>query len=139
MNAKKVILLVEPDREFRKAVRKILKRLGYKVITASDGGEALKLLSDTTVDLILSALMMPNVDGMELMDEVNRAKINVPVVFLTAYGDVESYMDLMNKGAFDYLNKPVKEHEVLRVTKSALGYSGDFHFVPSSSGAHAFA
>jgi len=125
MNVKKAILLVEPDHEFRKTMGKTLEGLGYRVLAARDGHEALDILPNSAVDLIISALKMPNVDGKELLEEINRAKLSVPVIFLTAYGDVESYMDLMNKGAFDYLNKPVTKREILRVAGSALGERSD--------------
>ena len=98
----------------------MLEKSSYTVVTANEGQEALSILSNNAVDLIFSAVRMPNVGGMELMEEVNRTKLRVPIIFLTAYGDVESYMDLMNMGAFDYLNKPAKEEEILRIIWSAL-------------------
>jgi FixJ family two-component response regulator len=69
---------------------------------------------------------MPNIDGLELMEEIRRRRIDVPVIFVTGYGEVESYMDLMNMGAFDYLNKPIDPKELFRVVESALeGCSGE--------------
>jgi DNA-binding NtrC family response regulator len=121
MENKKTILFVQPDREFRKAIKKVLEKSGYVVITASEGREALDILSNNTVDLVISALRMPNINGMELMGEINRTKMSLPVIFLTVYGDVESYMDLMNMGAFDYINMPVNDQEILRVARSAIG------------------
>lgn len=120
MEDRKVILFIEPRQEFRKAIVNTLERSGYRVITTRDGREALSTLPDNIVDLIISAVKMPNVNGFDLMQEINRTKIDVPVVFLTAYGDVESYLYLMNMGAFDYLDKPVKEQDLLRVTRNAL-------------------
>jgi len=124
MNSKKTILFAEPDRECRKTIREMLEKSGYAVVTANEGREALSILATNTVDLIISALRMPNVGGLELLGEVQRTKLRVPVIFLTGYGDVESYMDLMNMGAFDYLNKPAREEEILRVTRSALEDDG---------------
>ena len=121
MESKKTILFVEPDREFRKAIKKVLEKSGYDVVSASEGREALDILSTNTADLVISALRMPGIDGMELMGEINRTRMSVPVIFLTSYGDVESYMDLMNMGAFDYINMPVNDQEILRVAKSAIG------------------
>lgn len=120
MKSKETILLIQPDRELRKAIKKILEKSGYEVVTAGEGHEALDVLSNNTIDLVISALRMPGINGMELMGEISRTRMSVPVIFLTAYGDVESYMDLMNMGAFDYINLPVNDHEILRVTRYAL-------------------
>lgn len=139
MNDKRSILCIEPDQEFRKALRMTLQKAGHTVITARDGQEALTILSNNVFDLVISALRMPHVDGMELMEEVNRTRKGMPVIFLTAYGDVESYMDLMNMGAFDYLNKPVAVQEILRVTMNALGDKGNASLFANSSRANALA
>jgi len=120
MKAKKSILIVEPGLGFQKEIRKLLEKSGYSVAIARDGQEALDILSNSGFDLIVSALHMPNVDGIQLMREIKRTKMSIPVIFITAYGDVESYMDLMNMGAFDYLNTPVEEQELLRIARSAV-------------------
>jgi len=120
MNEKQSILLVDDDKEFCMSIAKMFERYDYMITVAGDGQEALDLLSEKTFDLILSDLRMPGVDGMALMEEIKRKKIHSAVVFLTGYGEVESYMDLMNMGAFEYLNKPADVQEVLRVIKRAL-------------------
>ncbi|GAB4346489.1 MAG: hypothetical protein Kow0099_27770 [Candidatus Abyssubacteria bacterium] len=114
------ILLVDDDREFCKAMKRMLEGAGYRMAAKHDGVEALEALSQGSFDLIISDLRMPNLDGMELMHEIVKRGIDVPVVFLTGFGEVESYMDLMNMGAFDYLNKPVNKQEILRVAKAAM-------------------
>jgi DNA-binding NtrC family response regulator len=120
MNNKQSILLVDDDQEFRKAMKKMFEKSGYDVTVAADGQEALVALAEKSFDLIISDLRMPNLNGMELMEELKRRKINLPVIFITAYGEVESYMDLMNLGAFEYINKPVKGQEILGVVRKAL-------------------
>jgi DNA-binding NtrC family response regulator len=120
MNNRQSILLVDDDPEFRKAMKKMFEKSGYDVTVAADGQEGLDALSEKTFDLIISDLRMPNLNGMELMEELKRRKINLPVIFITAYGEVESYMDLMNLGAFEYINKPVKGQEILAVVRKAL-------------------
>lgn len=120
MNSRQSILLVDDDPEFRKAMKKMFEKSGYNVTVAADGQEALEALSEESFDLIISDLRMPNLNGMELMEELKRRRINLPVIFITAYGEVESYMDLMNLGAFEYINKPVKGQEILGVVRKAL-------------------
>jgi two-component system response regulator (stage 0 sporulation protein F) len=115
MEERKSILIVDDDHEYCMALRKVLERVGYNVTITADGIQALELLSENVFDLIISDLRMPNMDGSTLMEEIKRKRIDVPVVFITGYGEVESYMDLMNMGAFEYLNKPVKGEEILRI------------------------
>ena len=114
------ILFVDDDYEFRKTMKKIFERRGYDFVGAADGIEALELLSERTFDLIISDLRMPNLDGIGLMEEIRRQSMDLPIIFLTAHGEIESYMDLMNMGAFDYLNKPISAPEMLRVVQRAL-------------------
>ena len=120
MNDKQTILFVDDDCEYCKAMKKVFEKSGYNVTLATDGCEALHILSNITFDLIISDLRMPRMNGYELMEEIVRRKIVTPVIFLTAYGGVESYMDLMNMGAFDYLNKPVEGREILNAVRNAL-------------------
>ncbi len=120
MNCRQSILLIDDDQEYCRAMQKLFERRGYEISLAADGQEALEAISEKVFDLILSDLRMPNLDGIELMEEIKRRKIDVPVIFLTGFGEVESYMDLMNMGAFDYLNKPIDLKELLRVVETAL-------------------
>ena len=120
MDEKQSILLVDDDQEFRKAMKKMFERSGFAVTLAADGREALDILSKNTFDLIISDLRMPNLNGMQLMEELKKKDVKIPVIFITAYGEVESYMDLMNLGAFEYINKPVKGQEILNVARKAL-------------------
>ncbi len=125
MNDRHSILLVDDEPEFRKAMQRMFEKSGYDVTVAGDGEEALQHLSNLGFDLIISDLRMPNLNGLELMEEIKRKKISVPVIFITAYGEVESYMDLMNLGAFEYLHKPIKGQEILTVAKKAIESHGN--------------
>ena len=115
------ILFLDDDPEFCRAMASMFERSGYKTAIANDGCEAFDMISNEAFDLIFSELRMPGLTAIKLMQEVSRRKIKVPVIFLTARGEVESYMDLMNMGAFDYLTKPIKGKEILRVAEKALG------------------
>jgi len=119
MRGNPAILLVDDDLEFRKAMKRLFEKSGYDIAIAADGNEALEALSDRAFDLIISDLRMPNLDGIELMGEITKRGLKTPIVFLTAYGEVESYMDLMNLGAFEYVNKPIKGKEILEMVRRA--------------------
>ena len=114
------VLIVDDDPEFRKAMGRMFEKSGYETKITGDGNEALEVLSNETFDLIISDLRMPKLDGVELMSEIRRKGLETPIIFLTAYGEVESYMDLMNLGAFEYVNKPIKGQEILDVAKRAI-------------------
>ncbi len=120
LTSRRSILFVDDDQEFLRTMKRLLERFGYEFTGVNDGLQALELLSDTTFDVIISDLRMPNLDGLEFMAELKRKSVTSPVIFLTGYGEVESYLDLMNMGAFDYLNKPVGGQDLLRVVRRAL-------------------
>jgi DNA-binding NtrC family response regulator len=117
---KHTILLVDDDKEFRKALKRMFEKEGYAITAAADGHEALDTLSDNEFDLVISDLRMPNLDGIQLMGELRRQGLDTPIIFLTAFGEVESYMDLMNLGAFEYVNKPVKSRKILEIAQRAI-------------------
>ncbi len=121
---KKKILLVDDDIEFRKAMARMFEKSGYIVYRASDGLEALDVLSAEEIDLVISDLRMPSLDGTELIVAIKRIGLSMPIIFVTAFGEVESYMDVMNLGAFKYVNKPVKANEILSIAKEALSEFG---------------
>ncbi|RJP69075.1 MAG: response regulator [Candidatus Abyssobacteria bacterium SURF_17] len=120
MRQKNCVLLVDDDREFCSAMKKLLEKAGCEVAVTGDGYEALRVLSDSAFDLIIADLRMPKLGGVEFMEEINRREIDTPVIFVTGYGEVESYMTLMNMGAFDYITKPFSGKELLRIVRRAM-------------------
>ena len=105
----------------------MLEKQGYDVAVAGNGREAIDTLSENAFDLVISEVRMPVLDGIGLIEEINMRGIDVSVVFLTAHGEVESYMDLMNMGAFDYINKPLKEQGIVNLVRRALEESRERH------------
>ncbi len=102
------ILLVDDERLFRKVLRKTLTREGYKVLEAADGIEALALLKRNRPDLLILDYRMPKMNGRELLLRINEEKIDVPVIMLSAYGNIQLAVDCLKLGAVDYLEKPVE-------------------------------
>lgn len=115
------ILLVDDDHEFSKAMKRMFEKSGYAITLAGDGQAALDILAKQRFDLIITDLRMPVMDGNQLMEEISRRKIDTPIIFLTAYGEVKSYMDVMNLGAFEYIHKPVRKKDILGIVERALG------------------
>lgn len=106
------ILVVEDDNDLREALIDTLRLAGYGVIHATDGIDALRQLEATPVDLVVSDIQMPNMDGQQLLKKIRQKHAEVPMMLMTAYGTIQQAVDAMRDGAVDYLVKPF-EAEVL--------------------------
>jgi len=113
-------LLVEDRASLRNALKEILEREGYEVQAASEGGEAMTLIVSGGYDLALFDLKMPVHNGLELLKESRSRWPSVPVILLTAYGSVETAVEAMKEGAFDFLSKPVDPDLLLLRIQRAL-------------------
>ncbi len=108
------VLVVEDDRPLQDALVTTLETAGFHVLAAADGGEALKLLNDTAVDLIVSDVQMQPVDGRELLRRLQQRPSPPPVLLMTAYGTIDQAVAAMRDGAVDYLVKPFEAEELER-------------------------
>ncbi len=117
------ILAVDDEEPFRRLLKKELTRKGYAVEVASDGGEALRLLGDRAFDVILLDVVMPGVDGITLMKKLREDSSSPPVIVLTGKATVETAVEAMKNGAYDYLTKPYKLDELVIVIDRAFEYS----------------
>lgn len=108
----KRILLVDDEENARIALSRLLTREGYIVDTVANGFEALNHLREHDVNLIVTDINMPEMDGISFLREVNRSFPGSNVIMITAYGGVESYIEAINLGAFEYINKPVRIEEL---------------------------
>jgi DNA-binding NtrC family response regulator len=113
----KRILVVDDEENARIALSKILTREGYDVVSAGNGYEALNYLRGKEVELIITDINMPEMNGMTFLRELNRSHPASNVIMITAYGEVESYIEAMNLGAFEYINKPVKFEELNKIIR----------------------
>ena len=118
---KVTILTVEDDASMRELLKKVLEKNDYRVLEAKDGKEALALVKNhPEISLVLSDIRMPKMNGMSLLEKIVDSKSKLKVILITAFGEVEQYLDAMNTGAFEYLNKPFENQELLDVVKRAL-------------------
>ena len=108
------ILVVEDDPHLKDALVSALETAGHAVLAAGDGGEALELLEDASVDLVVTDVQMAPVDGRELLRSLRRRHPQLPVVMMTAYGTIEQAVAAMRDGAVDYLVKPFEADELER-------------------------
>jgi two-component system, response regulator FlrC len=114
MSSRATILVVEDDRPLQDALVTTLSLAGFKVLAAGDGGEALKVLGDQPVDLIVSDVQMQPVDGRELLRRLQQRQSSPPVLLMTAYGTIDQAVAAMREGAVDYLVKPFEADELER-------------------------
>ena len=110
------ILIVEDDKELSLLFQKVLEKSGYQVKSASDGAQALEVLDREYIDLIISDIMMPVMDGYELVSELRSAGYQIPVLMITAKSSFDDMRQGFLSGSDDYMVKPVNVNEmVLRV------------------------
>lgn len=114
------VLVVDDDAEMRELVFDVLKDRGHQITTAGSGQEALKLLAEQDVAVVLTDLRMKGMQGTELLQEVKRLYPDIGVILMTAFGSVETAVEAMKQGASDYLIKPVKSEEMIRVVERAV-------------------
>src|SRR5690606_14837517 len=111
------ILVVDDERNTREGLKWALESQANDVILAGDGEQALEMITDNRVDLIISDLKMPKMDGMELLQHVRDEHPDTEFVMLTGHGTVETAVEAMKMGAFDYLMKPVNLEELSLLVK----------------------
>jgi response regulator RpfG family c-di-GMP phosphodiesterase len=114
------VLIVDDEKFIRDILADFLGMEGYIVRTAEDGTAALEELSHAHYDLIISDLKMPRMGGIELLDAIGVAAPNALTVIMTGFGTVETAIDAMKRGAYDYILKPFKVEEVIRVVQRGI-------------------
>src|SRR3982750_4972971 len=114
------LLVAEDEANLRLVIQKELQRLGYRVQVAPDGEAALRKLEEGNVDVLLSDINMPRMDGMELLRRVHERPNPPEVIMLTGQATVETAVEAMKLGAYDYLTKPYSITELdIRVKQAA--------------------
>jgi two-component system response regulator HydG len=114
------VLVVDDDRANLDSVARIFQRESLATLTASNGTEALELLRKPEVSVMVTDLMMPGMDGQELLKAARTIRPDVEVVLMTAYGTVETAVAAMKDGAYDFITKPLKRHSLVKAVQKAL-------------------
>lgn len=113
------ILVVDDDEIARDVVVSLLSREGYPVVAARDGLEAIRLLRIDDIKLVITDFRMPGADGIEVLRSAVRINPDIAVVILTAYGTLDTALEAMKEGAYDYITKPFKMQEILILVENA--------------------
>jgi nitrogen regulation protein NR(I) len=116
----KQVLVVDDEPNLRRVLSAQLSRDGYDVHTPEDGKQALSVLAEHHIDLVITDLRMPGVDGMEVLRRALELDPELPVVMITAHGTVDNAVEALKLGAFDYITKPFDQREVRTIVRKAL-------------------
>jgi two-component system NtrC family response regulator len=114
------ILLVDDDESLRRVTEYNLREEGYRVVTAADGTGALDRFTEGPVDLVVTDVRMPGLDGLELLARVKAMQPDIPVILLTAHATIDSAVEAMKLGAVDYLTKPFSRDQLRAAVRRAL-------------------
>jgi len=114
------VLIVDDDESLRKIIEFNLKNRGYHTISVDSGEKALAELHKSDIDLIISDMKMPGMDGIELLTKVHGIESDLPVIFITAFGSVEKAVESIKLGAYDYITKPFDTEEFLHKVNKAV-------------------
>ncbi len=119
----KVVLIVDDEKILRESMASLLEDEGYEPIQAENGRVAHEILLERSVDVVLSDVRMPEMDGMSLLAHIKQLAPQTPVIMMTAYGTVEDAVSAIHIGAWDYLLKPVQFDDLLLKIKRAIEFS----------------
>jgi DNA-binding NtrC family response regulator len=122
MKSKRRILVVDDDESLRRVVQFQLEQRGYEVRTASGGAQALHVMHQSPQDLVITDLQMPGLSGLELLNKIRAESPEISVIMVTAFGTVETAVDAMKAGAYDYITKPVNPEELILTIERALAH-----------------
>ncbi len=114
------IMIVDDDPSLREFLEIFFAKEGYKVCSAATGKEALKIIQEQEISLVLSDIRMPEMDGVTLLKEIKAIEPQIPVILITAFASLETAVDAMKEGAWDYLTKPFRLDEIREVVDQAL-------------------
>jgi DNA-binding NtrC family response regulator len=113
------ILIIDDERAIRRAMREILEFEEFEVEEAENGKEGLEKAKSTTFDIIFCDIKMPLMDGMEVLDELIKAKVESPVIMISGHGNIDTAVQAIKKGAFDFIEKPLDLNRILVTIRNA--------------------
>ncbi len=120
-NQPKTVLIVDDEPENRRIYAEILNDLGYRTIEAPDGEEALaRVRQEAGIDLVIADYRMPKMNGLQFIESLRSILPAVPMIMVTAFANVESYLQSFSLGVFEYMNKPFSRAEFVRIVRAAL-------------------
>ena len=114
------ILIVDDEKNYPFILGAVLEEEGFEILTANSGQQALEILRSTEVDLVLTDMKMPSMNGIELLEHIKRMGKDYPVIMMTAYGTVDKAVEAMQKGAYSYILKPFDNQRLVIYVNKAI-------------------
>jgi two-component system, NtrC family, nitrogen regulation response regulator NtrX len=114
------ILIIDDEKSIRKTLTEILSYEGYKIDEAGDGEEGLRKFKEKTYDLVLCDIKMPKLDGIEFLEKAKQINPDVPIIIISGHGNIETAVEAVKKGAFDYISKPPDLNRMLITLRNAM-------------------
>ncbi len=116
------IIIVDDEPDLLDLLKLILtEKTDYRVLTTTDPYEALSWCREYSADVLISDLRMPQLEGIELLKLLKEQDVTIPFIIMTAYGTIESAVEAMRQGAFDYITKPFRKEQIIMTIRKALG------------------
>lgn len=119
-NPMATLLIIDDEKAIRKTLTEILSFEGYKIEEAADGEEGLKKFKEKTFDVVLCDIKMPKIDGMEFLQKATEAAPDVPVIMISGHGNIETAVEAVKKGAYDFIQKPPDLNRLLITIRNAM-------------------
>ena len=117
------VLIIDDEKNYLLILQAILEDEGYEVTTINDPEMVMPYLEDSEVDVVITDMKMPKITGKELLEHVKKNYPRLPVLIMTAFGSIESAVEVMRHGAFDYITKPFANDELLLSLHNAMELS----------------
>src|SRR6478735_227740 len=114
------ILIIDDEKAIRKTLGEILSYEGYKIEEAMDGEEGLKKFREKNYDVVLCDIKMPKTDGMEFLEKARESNPDIPIIMISGHGTIETAVEAVKKGAFDYISKPPDLNRLLITIRNAM-------------------
>lgn len=114
------ILIIDDEKAIRKTLSEILSFEGYKIEEAADGEEGLKKFKDKPFDVVLSDIKMPKIDGIDFLQKATEANPDVPIIMISGHGNIETAVEAVKKGAYDFIQKPPDLNRLLITIRNAM-------------------
>ncbi len=117
------LLIIDDEKAIRKTLTEILSFEGYKIDEAADGEEGLKKFKEKTYDVVLCDIKMPKLDGIEFLQKAGEINPDVPIIMISGHGNIETAVEAVKKGAYDYISKPPDLNRLLITIRNAMDKS----------------
>jgi len=114
------ILIIDDEQSIRNSLKEVLEYEKYEVDLATEGREALEMFEKNQYDVVLCDIKMPKMDGIEVLEEINRQTTDIPIIMISGHGNIDTAVESIKKGAYDFIEKPLDLNRLLITIKNAL-------------------